>query len=100
MDLTRFRLLKASIAPSTAKTYGFGVAAYFKFCEIYNLQPYQSKKRKLYPQLERFITWRLQFLNGTYATTISDIAAIQVCFVWLRCLHTCIACMPVCISLV
>ena len=51
--------------------------AYLSFCANYHLEPLQSNQEQLQSQLYHYVSYRLNFLNGTSGTARSDIITIE-----------------------
>jgi hypothetical protein len=58
----------------------FAVLCYTSFCSIYQLPTMPQSYDILYPQLQRYIIYRLNLLGGTHGTVRSDIATIEQYF--------------------
>ena len=76
-DLSNRAFYIAYSASAQSIKDSFPVRAYLSFCSNYNLDPIQANRDKLYEQLYQYISYRINFLGGTYGTARSDITTIE-----------------------
>ena len=77
MDSLRFKLIADGNSKGTKNKYSYPIALYHQFCEQYNLPIVPATKALCHTQLERYLTYRVEFAEGTDATVQSDVDAIQ-----------------------